>query len=385
MLELSDFLEKNGHQVFPFAMNVDQNLETSFDKYFVSEVQTQNVTFDWEGLRTVGRMFYSLEARRQMASLIVDHHPDICHIQNIYAQISPSILHTLSDRKVPVVMTVHDHHLISPQYNIWAQGCGPDIRETGMLKGIISRFHKKSFFASLAQVMAFRFHQFLQIYQKHVAIFICPSDYMRRQLIRGGFPKEKVRVVHYGIDTEAIASRYDHDGYMLFVGRLSEEKGGETILQLAKMLPDITFKIVGSGPEHKKLHQKAKDYRNVEFLGFKMGDALLTLYQGAVAVLVPSRVEENFPLTILEAMAAGKPVIASDVGGIPEIVEDRANGILVKPLDLHGWTEAVMRIYHDSDYQKQLATHARFTVERRFRLKDHEEKILRIYQELMRT
>ncbi|KKU30615.1 hypothetical protein A2239_02890 [Candidatus Uhrbacteria bacterium RIFOXYA2_FULL_40_9] len=384
LLELEEFLKKQGHEVMPFAMRYPQNLKTPFERYFVSEVQTQNVRFNWEGLRTFCRMFYSLEARRKLATLIFDNKPDVCHLHNIYTQISPSILHTLKDKKVPVVMTVHDHHLVSPQYNIWAHGCGPNLKEIGWIMGIFSRFHKHSFIASLTQVAVFSFHRFLQIYQKNVDLFLCPSQYMHQQLIQAGFPKEKVRTVRYGIDLKIITPCYEQDGYFLFVGRLSEEKGGETILKLAKLLPDISFKIVGAGPEADFLHKQAQELQNVEFVGFKMGDALLHLYQRSTAVLLPSRVEENFPLILLEAMAAGKPVIASDVGGVPEIVEDHVNGLLVKPLHLHGWTEAVMRLYYDEDYRQQLAKGARTTVEQRFRLEDHQKAILNIYQEMRR-
>jgi len=189
----------------------------------------------------------------------------------------------------------------------------------------------------------------------------------------------------YGIDPRAVESRYDHDNYFLFVGRLSEEKGIETIVRAAKLIPDVPFKIVGRGPEMERLHRLADGVENVEFVGFRMGDELIELYRGARAVLLPSRVEENFPLSTLEAMAAGKPVIASDVGGVSEIVEDRVNGLLVKPIDLHGWVEAIMRLAYDEEFRFTLARSARDTIEKRFHINDHHRRLLAIYEEVTST
>ncbi len=397
MLELSAWLETHGHAVVPFAMQHPDNLPSPFDDKFVSYVQTESTrSSPWQAMRTIGRMTYSLEARRKLATLIAQEKPDLAHLHNIYTQISPSILHTLKDQRVPVVMTVHDHHLISPQYNIWASGCGEDYRHVGLLKGTLERYHKGSAAASLVQTAVYKFHRWLKIYEKHVDLFICPSLYMKRQLVAGGFPVEKIRVNPFGIDPHVVEPRYDHDGstvrqahgspqagYFLFVGRLSEEKGIETIVRAAKLIPDVVFKIVGRGSDMERLHRVADGLENVEFVGFRMGPELARLYRGAMAVLLPSRVHENFPLAILESMAAGKPVIASNVGGVPEIVDDRVNGFLVNPADLHGWVEAIMRLAYDEELRLSMARAARSTVEHRFQLDDHYRRLMAIYEEAM--
>ncbi|NQV90373.1 glycosyltransferase family 4 protein [Candidatus Uhrbacteria bacterium] len=385
MLELSAWLETQGNTVIPFAMKQLDNQETPYSNLFVSFVQTEKVKLNWQGLRTVGRMFYSLEARRKLATLITQESPALVHLHNIYTQISPSILDTCKDEHVPVVMTVHDHHLISPQYNIWASGCGEDYRHVGIIRGAFSRFHKHSFIASFVQVVVHKFHRWLKIYERNVDLFICPSHYMKRQLLSGGFPAEKIRVNHYGIDPHVVESRYDHDGYFLFVGRLSEEKGIETIVRAARLIPDLEFKIVGRGPEMERLHHLADGLKNIEFVGFRMGEELAQMYQGARAVLLPSRVHENFPLTVLEAMTAGKPVIASDVGGVSEIIEDRVNGLLVGPTDLPGWVEAITRLAYDEDLRVVLAHAARSTIEKQFNIDDHYRRLMAIYEEVTPT
>ncbi len=385
MFDLSAWLESQGHEVIPFAMQHPDNLPTPYAVYFPRFVQTQHVRLRLSSLRTIGRMFYSFEARRKMASLIADTQPDICHVHNIYTQLSPSILDALGEKHVPVIMTVHDHHLISPQYNIWAEGCGPDYRNIGIIRGTLSRFHKHSYAASFAQVASYKFHRWLRIYERNVSLFLAPSAYLKHQLIAGGFPREKIRVVHHGIDPSVVEPKYDGGDYFLFVGRLSEEKGVELIIRLAKMIPDISFKIVGRGPEEARLHAMGHGLSNVEFLGFKVGDELKDLYRNAKAVLLPSRVHEVFPLTILEAMAAGKPVIASNVGGIPEVVEDRHTGFLVAPTDLQGWVEAVLRLAYDDELCLRLAKQARYSIETTFNIRRNFESVLQAYKSLKQS
>lgn len=381
MLELSRWLSLNGHEVIPFAMKHPENLPSAYEKYFPSEVQTEHVSTNLRGLHTLCRMFYSLEARRKLATLIVDTKPDLCHIHNIYTQLSPSILHTLADHRVPTVMTVHDHHLVSPQYNVWAEGTGKNYCDVGIVSGTFSKFHKGSLAASFAQVATFKFHRRMKLYERFVDLFLCPSNYMKQQMILGGFPEKKLRVLPYGIDVQRIEISNAHKKYALFVGRLSQEKGIETIISIAKILPDITFKIVGRGSEMERLHRLGDRCPNLEFVGFRMGDELKQLYRDATVVLIPSRVHEVFPLITLEAMSVGKPVIASRVGGLPEIIEDGVNGFLVSPLDLHGWTEAVMRVFYDDDLQQHLSRGARECVEKRFSLDDHHRKLLMYYEE----
>lgn len=381
---LQNWLEAEGHQVVPFAMDHPNNVETPYRQFFPSYVHTEDVRLRPHALKVLGRMFYSFGARRNMKDLVLDTRPHLAHIHNIYTQLSPSILQPLYQNNVPIVMTAHDHHLISPHYNLWAKGCGPDYRQTGLVGGTLSRFHKQSFSASFAQVAAYKFVRARQFYERYVNLFAVPSKYLLRQLVIGGFPEEKLRHLPHGVDPGIVEPRYDHDNYMLFVGRLVPEKGVETVIRLARLLPDINFKIVGVGPAQDRLHLLSHGHANIELLGFKAGDALKDLYRGAQAVLLPSQVEDVFPLTVLEAFAAGKPVIGSHVGGVPEMIEDGQTGFLVQPTDLHGWTEAVMRLAYDDYLRSEMSKHARAAAETTFHINKHFAGLKRIYAEARR-
>ncbi len=385
MIDVSRALAVRGHRIIPFAMNHPQNLPTPYAKYFPSFVQTERVEYGWQALRTMGRMFYSLEARRKLAHLITDTKPDMCHLHNIYAQISPSILHTLHAQGVPTVMTVHDHHLISPQYDLWAPGCGPDIRGMGLWRAARTRFHKHSFAASFLQAALFAFHRRLRLYERFVDLFLCPSASLAGQLDLAGFPKEKIRVLPFGIECEKIRPAYDHAGYVLFVGRLASVKGVETVVEAARALPAISFRIAGTGPQEATVRTAAHDLPNVVFLGYLSGEALEAAYAGALAVLVPSRMQETFGLVALEAMARGKPVIASATGALLEVVEDRHTGFLVPPLEMAGWVEAIRRLASDEPLRQAMAHHARIAAETRFDATKHFEGVIAAYEEVKRN
>jgi len=383
LFRVSDYLESRGHTVVPFAMRHPQNLPSVYAPCFPSFVETEKVRFNLSGIKTIGRMLYSFEAKRRMKDLIEDVRPDLCHIHNIYTQLSPSILDALRAKRIPVVMTVHDYHLVSPSYTLWIEGRGPDVRKLGILAGARTRFHKHSFAASLAQIIAFRLHRFLGIYRHPVSRFICPSKFMRDQMQSAGFPSEKLVVNPYGIASEKYIPRFDHDGYVLFVGRLSEEKGVETVIAAASALPEIRFKIAGTGPQEEYLHTLAHACSNVEFLGFQSGEALADLYRGAAMVLLPSQWHEVSPLVMLEAMAYGKPMVASHVGGVPEVVTDRETGLLVSPMDIHGWIEAIARLWDDHDLRESLGRNARAATEGRFHARHHWERLEEIYKETL--
>lgn len=382
MLDISSWLASRGHAVVPFAMRHPDNLPTPYERFFPSEVATERASLGWEGLRTAGRMLYSFEARRNLSSLIVETRPRLLHAHNVYTQLSPSIFDTCRVLRVPVAMTVHDHHLVSPQYNLWAPGCGENHQDVGIVRGAFSRFHKGSFAASFLQVAAYKFHRWLKIYERGVDLFICPSEYLARQLKAGGYDPKKIRVNPYGIDPSGIKPEYGHKGYVLYVGRLSEEKGVETLIEAARQLPDVEFRIVGTGPDEARLHSLGHGLRNVTFVGFRDGETLQDEYRGALAVAVPSRVNEVFPLVVLEAMAAGKPVVASNVGGVPEVVTDRHTGLLADPLDLSAWVESIRRLALDEDFRRSLARNARLAAETTFHVRHHRERLLKAYQEV---
>jgi glycosyltransferase involved in cell wall biosynthesis len=384
LLDLEQMLRHHGHEVIPFAMRHPANLPTPYAKYFLSQVETKKTSFDWQGLRTLGRMFFSFEAQEKISSLVRRFQPDLVHVNNIYYQISPSIFLTLRELGLPTVMTVHDYHMISPEYTRWSHHRVEDLSRLGIIPAAFSRFHKNSFFASLAAAATFRLHERMGLYHL-VDRYIAPSEFVKNELIKKGFPPAKLRVLPFGLDARGITPAIGWDeGYVLYVGQLAEEKGVWMLLRAAKNLPQIKFKLVGCGGEEERMKRAAAALNNVEFVGFVSGEALWSLYRRARCLVVPSLWQEVFGLVALEAMAAGKPVIASNIGGLPEIVVDRVTGLLVQPGSLPELSEAIQRLSTDHKMAREMGLAGRERALRDFTNEKHYEGLMKIYAEAIK-
>lgn len=380
---LSQWLEGRGHTVVPFAMQHPQNHPTSYASFFPRYVPTEDARFSLAAIRTLGRLFFSRESAVQMRRLVEHVRPNVAHVHNVYTQLSPSVLLSLNRARVPTLMTVHDYHLVSPQYNVSADPRSVDLSRLSLLAAARTRFHKGSFLASLLQAASFSYARRTRVYERCVDRFVVPCAFLKGKMVAAGYDRDRITVLAHGIDTTSVRPRYDDDGYVVFIGRLIGDKGIDTVLDLAKALPDIPFKIVGTGPEEARVHAIGHTLPNVTFCGFQQGEALHALLSGARVMLVPSRVHEVFPLTVLEAFAAGTTVIASAVGGIPEAIDDRVTGMLVPAFDRHAWIEALVRVFYDEPLRLSMARAARRSAEERFSLRKHFQEIERLYQRVV--
>jgi glycosyltransferase involved in cell wall biosynthesis len=335
VFETKRLLERNGDAVSAFAMQDPKNEKDPWEKHFVSSVQTDRVTSIKESVRTVGRMLWSFEAARKFGALLDEAKPDIIHAHNIYHQLSPSILAVAKKRRVPVVMTLHDYHLVSPNYGMFDRG---RVVEPSPKHPYWDTFRRKLIGGSAAKSALSAFegwlHHAIGAYD-HVAKFVVPSEFAKRKMLSYGIEEKRLEVVPHFIDLEARAPRYESEARVVFVGRLSEEKGVDVLLRAMKDVRGLVCAIVGDGPEKDKLVALAEELKleNVETLGALYGIDLEREISRARAVVIPSRSYETFGLTALEAYAWGKPVIAARIGALPEVVHETKTGLLFEPGD----------------------------------------------------
>ena len=345
-LSLIKNLEQNGHQVAAFSMYHPKNIASPYAKYFVSRL-----SFNEGGLldilKTPGRMIYSLEAKRKFKRLIIDFKPDIIHIHNIYHQISPSILHIAAKYKIPVVMHLHDYKLICPNYQLFANG---KICEACLSHNYFRCFTKKCFKGSrlksaLVALEMYIHHSLLKIYEKNINTFIAPSNFMKQKLIAAGWPGNKIKIVINPFDAEMSIAKGEEvkqeEDYLLYFGRLGEEKGLKILISAAA-LTKSHLKFVGIGPMEDKLKKLAEELKvKADFLGFKNGPELKYIILRSKAIIIPSIWFENMSLSLLEALNLKKVVIASRIGGIPEIIKHGQNGFLFEPGDVNDLAEKI--------------------------------------------
>jgi glycosyltransferase involved in cell wall biosynthesis len=345
-------------------------------------VNTERPQIGPSALRTFARMFHSREANERLRALIKKTRPDLAHVHNIYTQISPSILDVLRAERVPVVQTIHDYHIIEPHYLRWFHGRAQGLADRSLLELSRSKFHKNSRLASFAQALAFKFHRARRSYELGVDRFLAPSECVRVLHERAGIPRDRLTVLPHFTPLVDRQPEFTDRGYILYFGRLVEEKGVEVLLRAMLRLPRVPCKIVGTGPEEVDLHLFGDRLLNVRFEGYQSGEALWNFVRGARAVVIPSLWEEVFCLVAIEAMALGKPVIASAIGALPEIVRDRETGLLVKPGAVHELTEAIQRLAEDSMLAFRFGRAGRRRAEQTYSPQRHYERLLGFYHDL---
>lgn len=382
-LDMSETLRQDGHEVAVFSMRHPKNLSSPWEKYFVSRISFNEAKLR-DKLLAPGRIIYSLEAKRKFKKLVNDFKPDIIHIHNIYHQISPSILSVAYKYNIPVVMHLHDYKLVCPNYQLFVAGqicyrC----RKHKYCQAIKHRCFNGSLVKStLVALEMFLHHRVWKIYEKSVNLYIAPSEFMKQTVVSFGIPEEKVEVLYNFINQPKIQS-IKPQNYLLYYGRISPEKGINILLQALKLISGSpTLKIVGSGPVIDDLKASVKSLRlekTVEFLGARYGAELNEIILRAKAVIIPSIWAENMPFVLLESLALGKVVIASQTGGLPELIVPGENGFLFENSNASDLAEKIKSLENynllniglsakkivadltlDKHYQKLLAIYQRF-------------------------
>lgn len=356
-LDLLDLLKSAGHDVSVFGMRHPDNLIWPDNDLFVSKVDFEHPRSAWAKVRAAGRLLYSFEAKRKFGALLDRRKPDIVHVHNVYHQLSPSILGEAKKRNIPVVMTLHDLSLAAPNYLLFHDGAVCEITKSNrFFRAVGHRCVKNSRLGSFLCALETWLHRALRLYTDNVDLFISPSRFLEAKLREYQVPLKRIDVVPNFTPRSARPASGDQ-GYALYASRLSEEKGVAVLLEAWKQLPSIPLKIVGSGPEADRLRQLARESHltNVEFIGHQTGPALDGLIAGARLVVVPSLCYENQPLSVLEAFQAGKPVVASAIGGIPELVEPGTNGLLFPPGNAGALAESVRTLWNDDGLRARMS------------------------------
>jgi len=318
-IQTKNILERAGHTVEIFGMHDPKNI--FHNKYFVSHVDYAKV----RGLKKISaglKAIYNPEARDKFRELVQDFKPDVVHLHNFYHQLSGSILEVLKEEKIKTVMTLHDYKLISPNYNLYHHG---KIAEEAMggkyyrcLLNNCMESWGESFIATL-EAYFMRWNKLLLA----IGQYISPSRFLKDKFVQAGFSASKITVLANPLEVN-FGEPYSEGEYITYVGRLAPEKGLGLLLQAAKQLPKLKFRIVGDGPETKKLKDEASklDLSNLEFLSHVAGDDLEKVFVEAKFLVLPAVWYENYPMSILEACLRRKVVIGSRIGGIPELLSE---------------------------------------------------------------
>jgi len=378
MFDEIEWLEGAGHEIAHFSTNHPSNSASPWAAYFVPYLELgadARLSMTQKAAAAL-RMFSNREAARLFSLLLRDFRPHIVHVHGIHRQISPSILAVARRHGIPVVQSLHDYHHVCPAADLLRGGVSPcDPRRCGRLcygPCVAARCVRGGLAVSALAASETTWQAATRAYERGVARFICPSAFMAEQMRRGGWT-QPCDLVPNAVPSEP-RCQASGDAFCV-VGRLSREKGVGLALEAARRA-GVRVVVAGDGPVGAQLRG---DYPEVEFVGSIDRLAVLSLMERSKALCVPSIWFENASMSVLEAMAAGTPVVASDIGGIPEQITHDLDGLLVRPGDVDALADAMRRLSRDSGLAGRLGTAAQRTVEARFAPAQHLDGLLRSY------
>lgn len=303
---------------------------------------------------------YSHRTRREIAALARLHRPDAAYVHNVFPLISPSLYHVLQRLKVPIVQVVHEFRLLCPNSWFYTEGriC-ERCKHGNYLHAIRHRCYRDSYVLSALYSASIGINRLAGGMDK-IDAFICLTEFSKLKLLEIGVPEEKLYVRPNFIDASAVSPAPGTGDYVMYLGRLSPEKGVWTLVRAFEQLRGVPLKIVGTGPLEGDIRRyvEEKGLRNISLTGFKAGKEKWELLRNSRFVVLPSEWYEAFPMVILEAYAAGKPVIASNLGGLPYIVRNGQTGLLFEagnPFDLADKTSYLLQVTEELERMGRFA------------------------------
>ena len=392
MFKFMDAAEKMGIEVIPFSVNNPQNEETPYSKYFAKPRSNQIMYADTKKsisnlIGMVRATVWNYDAEKRLRHLIRDTKPDAVYILHEVNHLSPSIIRAARKEKVRVVHRISDFFMFCPKYDFL---CENEICEACLhgdyRKAIEHRCVKGSKAGTLLRVMAMKLYA-AKVFDD-VDQYICTCEFSKNKLIEGGISKDKVTCVPTFIDATSITPCYEDDKYFLFLGRMAHQKGPIYAIEAMKYLKDTDYvlKITGQisdSEEDQKIWNYIKENKledKIVFTGFKHGKELQELISHSTCIVCPAIWYENMPNTVIEAYAYGKPVVASRIGSLAEIVEDNKTGLLFEMKNSKDFSDKLRKFIAEPTLSMTLGINARHKVEEDYAVEKHMNSVIRILE-----
>ena len=306
---------------------------------------------------------YSRTSYRRAIDTLRSFDPDVVHAHNVYPLLSPSVLAACHRQGYPVVFTVHSQILTCPTwYNVYDGEICERCFGGGEYACVVQNC-RDNLLESIAYAARSAAARRFGLFSRNTHTIVVGSEFMQQRLRRAGYEATPIAILPSFVDLPD-AQRDGPGDHVLYVGRLSPEKGVDVLLEAARSLPDIPFRIVGTGPEARSLEHRSPS--NVAFEGFVDHTALGDHYRAARMLVLPSvTYETNGPYVALEAMAHGVPVVGSRLGAIAETITDGETGLLFEPGDVEDMVRRLRRLWDDPLVSMEMGRKARIRVEDR--------------------
>lgn len=363
IFKLGECLKEYGNEVQYFGMEHE-------NRCVGNNVGAYTSNMDFHGGSKLSKItypvktIYSIEARKKIRKVLDDFQPDVCHLNNFNYQLTPSIILEINkwrkeNRKTcKIVFTAHDYNLVCPNHMLnnplTHENCESCLG--GHFKNCIKGkcIHSSTAKSILGAAEAY-FWNAKGVY-KYIDKIVCCSKFMKRIMDSNPLFAKKTVVVHNFVDDLKYEYK-EKENYVLYFGRFSEEKGIRTLLEVCKELPEVKFIFAGSGA----LEDEIRKVPNIECVGFKSGKELHNLISKAKFSVYPSEWYENCPFSVMESIMFATPVIASKIGGLPELVQDGVNGILFEYKNKNDLKNKISELWNDDKKSAELSENCKKT------------------------
>ncbi len=332
-------------------------------------------------LRLMGNALWNNSVFHELRGLIQRERPHIVHFHNTFPLISPSAYYAARAERVPVVQTLHNYRLLCLNGLFFRNGrvC-EDCLGRAVWPGVVHASYRGSRAASGLVAAVLTVHRALGTWTRMVNIYIALTEFARQKFIQGGLPAEKIVLKPHFVSPDPGPAEMHDRSYALFVGRLSAEKGVDTMLAAwEKLAGHVPLNIVGDGPLAPRVAEAAKHLPGVRWLGQRPPNEVHALMGEAALLVVPSLAYETFGRVAIEAFARGTPVIAPETGAIAELVDSGRTGLHCRPGDPENLAARVAWLWSHPGKITEMGREARYEFERKYTAERNYQMLMQIY------
>ena len=382
--ELAELLKEHGHEVAFFSMKDEKNIVTGEKEYFVDKIDLNTGSklkaFD---------VIYSRANYKKMKKVLEEFKPDIVHINNFQRQLSASIIKAIKKKNIPIVFTAHDVQAVCPAITMMDNNkCICEKCKGGKyLNCIKKKCNKGSTLKSIIGAIEGYYYRAKKIYTKKINYIITPSNFYKTKFVEDGIPDYKIQALHNFVDLKQYDLEVTDEGYALYFGRLSKEKGILNLVNAFVKLEKGTLYIAGEGPEKENIEKIINEnnlQERVKLLGFLNSDEMKETIRKCRFVVVPSIWYENCPYSVMETLAIGKPVIGANIGGIPELIQEAKTGLVYKFDDIDDLANKMKIFFEDSELAEQFGKNAKDEAKELYGKEKYYQRILDIYDNFVK-
>jgi glycosyltransferase involved in cell wall biosynthesis len=386
---VSKLYEGYGHSIIPFAMKNERNIHSDFEKYFLDKIDYNELNQDrgiLTGLKVLSKSIYSFEAINKLNLLLDDFKIDIAQLNNIHNIHTPGIIPVLKKRNIPVVWRVLDYKLICPNRTFLSNGkiCEKCFKNN-YHNCFINKCKKNSYQASFVTSIESYINKIIPFYNK-VDTFLFQSEFSRDLFVKYGFDIKKTQIIENPFNCRDIIPEFnsqESNKYILYFGRISKEKGLFTLYDAMKNIPEIKLLVIGDGPDVDESLNYIKNVTNIKFIGPKWGEDLKPYINNCEFVVVPSEWYEPNPYVILQSFSFGKPVVATRIGGLVDMITDNFNGILCEAKNSIVLSKAIKELYTNAHKINELGRNARKDVEQKYNPDKYYANSIKLFEKLI--